>query len=54
MCQFCGMDPCPKTLVCPTCGYDFGICAEDPYADPDCPECLKRSVEEELENYEEE
>jgi hypothetical protein len=39
MCRFCGEDPCRKTLVCPDCGYDFGICAEDPYADPSCPIC---------------
>lgn len=31
------------TIRCSTCGYDFGIPSDDPYADPTCPECEKRS-----------
>jgi len=46
MCQYCGEDPCPVTLRCPYCGYDFGICAEDPYADPTCPVCEAPTPEE--------
>jgi hypothetical protein len=39
MCQFCGCDVCPTTMECSRCGFDFGICSEDPYADPTCPRC---------------
>ena len=28
-------------MKCETCGFDFGICSEDPYADPTCPVCSR-------------
>ena len=49
-CPFCGYSAC-ETLKCRTCGYDFGICTSDPYADPDCPKCLEREYEAEAEMY---
>lgn len=43
MCQFCGHDFfCPETMKCPDCGFDFGICTADPYADPTCPVCEQK------------
>ena len=42
MCEFCGYPVCPSTKKCGTCGFDFGICSEDPYADPSCPQCANR------------
>lgn len=36
-------------LVCCTCGADLGD-AEDPYRDPDCGECFKRQMQQELED----
>lgn len=35
-------------MKCCSCGYDLGF-DDDPYADPDCPECLRRSIEAEIE-----
>jgi hypothetical protein len=34
-------------MKCCSCGADLGF-DDDPYADPDCPECLRRSVEADL------
>jgi hypothetical protein len=39
-----------ETLRCKTCGHDFGISIDDPYADPTCPECIRREVEGEDDN----
>lgn len=50
MCEFCGYDVCPTTMKCGTCGFDFGICSEDPYADPTCPVC-SREEEERAEDF---
>jgi len=33
-------------MKCCSCGADLGF-DDDPYADPDCPECLRRSIEAE-------
>ena len=50
MCEFCGYDVCPATMKC-GCGFDFGICSEDPYADPTCPVCSSREEEERAEDF---
>ncbi len=39
-CEFCGCEVCTN-LKCGTCGFDFGICSEDPYVDPTCPVCSR-------------
>jgi hypothetical protein len=34
-------------MKCCSCGADLGF-DDDPYADPDCPYCLQRSIEAEV------
>lgn len=34
--------------MCCSCGADLGF-DDDPYADPDCMECLKRSIQADVE-----
>jgi hypothetical protein len=53
-CRWCGYSSCPSTLHCCVCGYDFGICSEDPYADPTCPRCEASDYEQELRGDDEE
>lgn len=42
-------------MKCCSCGADLGF-DDDPYADPDCPDCLRRSIlaeTEEIDDYDE-
>jgi hypothetical protein len=39
-------------MKCCSCGADLGF-DDDPYADPDCLECLRRSIEAEGSYYDE-
>jgi endogenous inhibitor of DNA gyrase (YacG/DUF329 family) len=42
------------TIKCPNCGWDSGVSEDDPYYDmPECPVCLERSIEIDLEETEE-
>lgn len=38
-------------LVCCVCGYDLGFDADEPYADPSCPDCEDRRMRAEAEAY---